>query len=527
MTRLPSQHLADLSRDRRFLIRTSLSIVVMSTVLSFILAAFVPRKLGELIGQFPKQNLEVLHQATSRQDPQSLNDWVFWIRFNHPVSSPATSLDFRDFLRAEHGAIPEDGNSPFQKHPLLKSFYEGVQSDDRKESIEQLKSISESLRYRNEFLGDLYILDKDYAAATNFYSREARQFPESSYAQRSAVIAALRNDDTTAARFLLDQSAISDRFNDYDLMNLQADARAWIPLLKSTFKYEKAQLLSFFIIPAAFTGLIWYLILTNFWRFDRTRLIASLFAVALGVLSANLTLYAVMIQERAFGFTHIPSSSQVSQAIYFVAGVGLREETIKLACFIPIAIWCARRKNDLEALILAALVGLGFAAMENISYFRTGLIQQSGLTRLLTANPLHFTLTGLVGYYGYRMIVRKFHGMEEFLATFILAVLFHGAYDAVIMIPEWADWSILTFILMALLVYRYFDPLRGLMDIQQQRKRLSPLGIFIMGSVAIACIVMMVSAPFLGFHYALAGFAEAVGSILPLAFAYISRFRDL
>jgi RsiW-degrading membrane proteinase PrsW (M82 family) len=527
MTRLPSQYLADLSRDRRFLIRTSLSIVVMSTVLSFILAAFVPRKLGELLGQVPKQDLKAIHQAPSRSDPQSLSDWVFWIRFNYPVSYPATSLDFRNLLSAEHGSIPKNGNSPFEKHPLLKSFYEGVQSNDRHEFIEQLESTSESLRYRNEFLGDLYILDKDYAAATNFYSREAQQFPESSYAQRSAVMAALRNNDPALARLLLSQSEIADRFTDYDLMNLQADARAWIPLLESTFKYEKAQLLSFFVIPAVFTGLIWYLILTNFWRFDRTRLIASLFAVALGVLSANLTLYAVMLQERAFGFTHAPSSSQLSQAIYFIAGVGLREETIKLVCFIPIAIWCARRKNDLEALILAALVGLGFAAMENISYFRTGLIQQSGLTRLLTANPLHFTLTGLVGFYGYRMIVRKFYGMEEFLATFILAVLFHGAYDAVIMIPEWSDWSILTFILMALLVYRYFDPLRGLMDIQQQRKRLSPLGIFIMGSVAIACIVMMVSAPFLGFHYALAGFAEAVGSILPLAFAYISRFRDL
>lgn len=527
MKRLTSQHLADLSRDRRFLIRTSLSIVVMSTLLTFILAAFFPQKLGGLTGQFPKQDLDAAYQAASRQDRQSLDDWVFWIRFSDSVSCPDTSLDFRNFLSAEHGAIPKNRNSLFDKHPLLKSFYEGVQSDDRKEFIEQLESISESLRYRNEFLGDLYILDKDYAAATTFYRLEARQFPESSYAQRSAVIAALRNGDTAAARFLLGQSEISDRFNDYDLMNLQADAHAWIALLKSTFKYEKAQILSFFIIPAAFTGLIWYLILTNFWRFERARFIASLFAVALGVLSANLTLYAVMIQERAFGFTHIPSSSQISQAIYFVAGVGLREETIKLACFIPIAIWCARRKNDLEALILAALVGLGFAAMENISYFRTGLIEQSGLTRLLTANPLHFTLTGLVGYYGYRMIVRKFHGMEEFLATFILAVLFHGAYDAVIMIPEWSDWSILTFILMALLVYRYFDPLRGLMDIQQQRKRLSPLGIFIMGSVAITCIVMMVSAPFLGFNYALAGFAGAVGSILPLAFAYISRFRDL
>ena len=129
MKRLTSQHLADLSRDRRFLIRTSLSIVVMSTLLTFILAAFFPQKLGGLTGQFPKQDLDAAYQAASRQDRQSLDDWVFWIRFSDSVSYPDTSLDFRNFLSAEHGAIPKNRNSLFDKHPLLKSFYEGVQSD--------------------------------------------------------------------------------------------------------------------------------------------------------------------------------------------------------------------------------------------------------------------------------------------------------------------------------------------------------------------------------------------------------------
>ena len=44
------------------------------------------------------------------------------------------------------------------------------------------------------------------------------------------------------------------------------------------------------------------------------------------------------------------------------------------------------------------------------------------------------------------MIVRKFHGLEEFLATFILAVLFHGAYDAIILIPGWQDYAIINLI---------------------------------------------------------------------------------
>jgi len=500
----------------------------MSVGLSLLLALFVPRNIGDLLENAPAHYVEALTEIGDPEaTPDSLDDWVFWIRFQFPKAFELQSLDFRNLLKSEFGTIPHDGDSPFEAFPILETYYLGLQSEDRSAFIEQLETLPEGDRYRNEFLGDLYVFEENYAAATRSYGDEIKNFPESTYAQRGAVMAAFHNGNKEKARYFLSQPEIADDFSVYNLMNLQADAHAWLPLLKTTFRYEKAQLFSFFAIPASFTGLIWYLILTNFWRFDRTRLIASLVAITAGILSANLTLYAVMIQERAFGFTHNISDSQLSQLIYFVAGVGLREETIKLVCFIPLAIWCTRRKNDLEALILATLVGLGFAAMENIAYFWTGLIQQSGLTRLLTANPLHFTLTGLVGFYAYRMIVKKFHGMEEFLATFIFAVLFHGAYDAVLMIPDWADYSIVTFILMALLVYRYFDPLRNMMDVRAQRKRLSPLGIFVMGSVAITCIVMIVSAPFLGFKPALATFAEAVGSMIPLAFAYISRFRDL
>lgn len=528
MPRFPIQHLADLSRDRRFLIRISLSIVVMSVALSLVLALYLPRKVSELVEGTPAEFTEraPVHNS-SESIPTSIDDWVFWIRFQLPQHFDHSRLDFRALSDAERGFIPFLGKSPFGEFPLLEAYYLGLVEGGVEQAIEGLKSFPENVRYRNEFIGDIYILDQDYQSALQAYTDEAKHYPKSSYAHRSAVIAALRDENREKARNLLTQPEVAEYFDLYEQINLQADTHAWLPLLKTTFKLERSRLVSFFAVPAAFTTLIWYLILTNFWKFDRTRLIASTVALAAGIISANLTLYAVMIQDRALGFTHDETASQLSQVIYFVAGVGLREETLKLLCFIPIAIWCSRRKNDLEALILAALVGLGFAAMENISYFSEGILEQKGLSRLLTANPVHFTLTGLVGFYAYRMIVRKFHGLEEFLATFILAVLFHGAYDAIILIPGWQDYAIINLILMALLVYRYFDPLRNMMDIHEQRKRLSPLGIFIMGSVSITCIVMIVSAPVTGFKAALATFAEAVGSLIPLAFAYISRFRDL
>ena len=106
MPRFPIQHLADLSRDRRFLIRISLSIVVMSVALSLVLALYLPRKVSELVEGTPAEFTERSPvQNGSESIPTSIDDWVFWIRFQLPQHFDHSRLDFRALSDTERGFI--------------------------------------------------------------------------------------------------------------------------------------------------------------------------------------------------------------------------------------------------------------------------------------------------------------------------------------------------------------------------------------------------------------------------------------
>ena len=82
-------------------------------------------------------------------------------------------------------------------------------------------------------------------------------------------------------------------------------------------------------------------------------------------------------------------------------------------------------------------------------------------------------------------------------------------------------------ILVAVIAYQYFDPLRDQMEKAGMHRRFSPLGIFVLGSVVLACTVLVSSAFSQPFRFALGAFVSTVGAMIPLAFAFISRFRDL
>ncbi|MCM2314422.1 MAG: PrsW family intramembrane metalloprotease, partial [Thermoanaerobaculia bacterium] len=148
---------------------------------------------------------------------------------------------------------------------------------------------------------------------------------------------------------------------------------------------------------AALAGVLWFLIATRLGRISesvsgRRALYAAAFA--LGVLSVYPTLIVITIEEVAFDFR--PVGQVVPDAIYYVFGVGLREEACKLLLFLPLLPILRRRGSRVEALTCGALVGLGFAAEENLLYFQN-FEASVALTRFLTANFLHMSLTALAG----------------------------------------------------------------------------------------------------------------------------------
>jgi hypothetical protein len=112
-----------------------------------------------------------------------------------------------------------------------------------------------------------------------------------------------------------------------------------------------------------------------------------------------------------------------------------------------------------EAVACGALVGLGFAAEENVGYFSEGL--STALLRFLTANFFHISTTGLLAVAiddTLRGKVSKGNGIGWTLG---FVVVMHGLYDAFIEAgSEKASW--VTVAIFVLVARRFLVTLREL-----------------------------------------------------------------
>jgi len=500
-----------LSRDRAFLIRISLVIVGTSVVLAWIVSLAAPT--------FPR---------AASPGMAASEDELRIARIRNPALATLGILpaDCFDLDPAEVRSVVAPQDETPDSSPVA-ALHRGLRRGEVAIAITALENLPSDLRHRNEFLGDLFVASDRRDEALSAYRAEWEMFPEASYSSRSITLllqaagleAPLRKHlaDPRAARAL----TIRER------LDLRADLRDFGGLLVECVRFDLARLAHFAVVPGLFTGAIWFFILAAFLRLDRRAVTIGLASFLAGAISTVLTLFTVIVQERVQGFTLVATDPPLNQVIYMTAGVGLREETLKLLCFAPLAFVVARRRDDLLALFAAGLAGLGFAVMENIGYIQTNPDTFTAWSRLLSANALHICLTGVAGYWLYRMIVRRGRGWDDFLLNFVIAVVAHGLYNSVIAVPALAEYQIFGIILLALIAYRYLDTLRAHLDTRGIRRRVSPLGVFVLGSVVLACAALVFAAAGQPFRFALGSFFVAVGNLIPLAFVYISRFRDL
>jgi hypothetical protein len=291
-------------------------------------------------------------------------------------------------------------------------------------------------------------------------------------------------------------------------------------------RLEGALLASRFVVPALFTTAVWAAILLSFRPPDRRFLLPGFAALLLGVAAAILASYAALIQEGMRGFRFREEDPVMQQFLYFLAGVSLREETLKLLCFAPLAI-VLRRGRAIDALVLAGMTGLGFAFQENLSVFFFSESARGAWILLLTSTVLHFSLTGFAGFALWHLVARRFRKWEEFLVVFLGAVLAHALYLSLNGLPLLAEYAVLSPILVAAIAYAYFDPMREHLDATGLHRRPSPLGYFVIGSALLVCAILVTSSLGGPFRFAAGDFSSSVASMIPLAFAFISRFRDL
>ena len=272
---------------------------------------------------------------------------------------------------------------------------------------------------------------------------------------------------------------------------------------------------------AVLTGICWLIFLLQVLQIrgpKDVRLWLALAALALGVLSIWPTHFFSIWQRHVWDIRE--SDKLLPGLRFYILGVGLREELAKLLCLLPLMPLLRRLRSDLVALIVSACVGLGFAATENISYlsFSGG----AAMGRFLLANPMHFTLTGLIGLACYRALRDPAGWGPHALATFGLMVVAHGGYDAALALPMLAEYGLISMIIFALVVYQFFHELRELR---------STGGDLVSLSATFLCGVSLVAATMFVYMSATIGCATAfdvlVQEILSLAVMVYLFLREM
>jgi RsiW-degrading membrane proteinase PrsW (M82 family) len=132
-----------------------------------------------------------------------------------------------------------------------------------------------------------------------------------------------------------------------------------------------------------------------------------------------------------------PMTYQGASFQSFVVAAGVEE-----ACKILVVYWVVWRRPELDermdGIIYASRAGLGFALVENVMYLLNQQSLQGQLTvwvmRALLAVPGHAMWTGMIGAMAAR---RRFDGKGlGLLGGYLLAVAFHGTYDAAVFVQQ-------------------------------------------------------------------------------------------
>jgi len=81
-----------------------------------------------------------------------------------------------------------------------------------------------------------------------------------------------------------------------------------------------------------------------------------------------------------------------------------------------------------DGIFYGVMIGLGFAAVENISYVYDGGLYV-GLLRMFTAVPAHAMFGAIMGYYFGLAWLDKENATSYKIRGFVVAVILHGSYD--------------------------------------------------------------------------------------------------
>lgn len=402
------------------------------------------------------------------------------------------------------------------------------EGDIRTRSLEILDHLAtpSAPAHVHEMMGDILDMLGRREEALSAYMKDVH-VPEASHARQSAFHLALKLKDRDLIIQLCKDKRILSEIDPAELW-LAAKLTGDRPLvLRSLWEGHKERWMQGSVALALVAAAMWYIILIHTTSRESFRWWRYLPAVLAGIVSVGLlnwwqaTLNYDQDPENAPSLTH--------EMVQWVMGVGLPEELAKLilfSFFLPVLL---HHRSGIKAALTAGCVGLGFALEENLLYFRSSG-PQVAIGRLLTANFIHLSLTGILGWHLYELFRTRFHHATEFLLAFLVIVVGHGFYDFALGFGSYGgDWgvNILSTIILALCARSYLHMLHNERATPRGGLAISRTAIFVFGICILGGTLMVALVWELG---SLEGITLTLKQMLimaPVALIYVREWQEV
>lgn len=532
-----------LTRNRSFLIRTSLIILVSGFVLGCVIQWLRVSSEGKSTSASKPSPLVSLSREAWRQIDQASEPaprlLLRWLRrclaqredlsLDLGLSSPTAEgyLDDGHLFGHDLRTMITRHTTEGMERQLFSDFIIaclGDHDDKGRAALERLRQVAAQqpvVPFANEMLGHVCLeRDLDDEALTAFMREGGLK--EARSARESAFRLAISQKDADLLRDLMKQPLWAESASSWMRSRIGAlTGDVWMQW-KGLIEHQVETTRWGALLLTLFAGGIWYVIFTQHSPRESWRWLRPIAPVIAGVMSVWPTLILLAYQEYHLGMTEDAPFPQ--DLWYYLAGVGLREELSKLALvsiFMPYLVW--RRQAGL-ALLASAFVGLGFAIEENIQYYTHG----GGIawSRFLTANFMHASMTGILGHALYEMLRTRFGHAEKFVTTFLAIVAAHGLYDYVsvssLEISRLAGISIFSIVILALLAQRFFELLAETTN--TSAGFISPAAVFLIGSSLLVATLFIVAGMTTDELSGIAAVGNECVGVAPVMFVYWRRF---
>ncbi len=522
------------SRDRNFLLRSSISIGIISILIGIALPQILLKQnqtVEQLKISCPWIKTDSISTLMSRLSPNKIKRII---NYGNEKGFNETSV----VMMAREGLystalileIPQNSINP-ETQKLIEN-YVSIMSDPGKKDSKLLLNLMVSAestnpkRFAAEFYADILFSIGKIQESLHFYEKENKNFPQSDHAKNGIMRTLLNLERNSELEELFSKKEYRNAMNNQTYEDVASRLGKWISLTKKNILFLLKSLNLVWFSVTAFAAFIWFCIIISLGRADDLPAIRiPIYGLGFisGFISTSVVLGLVYWQENGLLFKL--NGETINDSLYVVCGIGLREELIKLLFFAPFLFILKKRRCPMEALATAACTGLGFACAENLLYFGPGS-EANVFPRFLTANFFHASLTGIVGLSLFYFFLWPKTRWERFVGTFILVVIAHGAYDAFVgLVPQLAKpLGIFSIIIFALIANYYLNSAK---EVREGRTAaISPLGIFVIGSSILIGIAWILACYLNPVREVIASIGHSTLSLGAMAFIFINQFRN-